>query len=199
MEDTQKEVLKQKIEADLFTTAKFMSLQEITNLCNITSSSITKKLLEELQQDYSQKSSSLTIQEEFEKFKLNVKKEFGAITNKLASGSELDSPTTKTLAVIAFKNPLLQSEIIKIRGNKAYDHIKQLLESAMITSEKKGRTRLIKLTPKFFDYFDIAEKELKQQFSQLSQTDMQKILDNLPKPDNLEKPYNLNIQEPKEE
>jgi len=193
MEDTQKEVLKQKIEAVLFTTAKFMSLQEITDLCNITSSSITKKLLEELQQDYSQKSSSLTIQEEFEKFKLNVKKEFGAITNKLASGSELDSPTTKTLAVIAFKNPLLQSEIIKIRGNKAYDHIKQLLESAMITSEKKGRTRLIKLTPKFFDYFDIAEKELKQQFSQLSQTDMQKILDNLPKP------YNLNTQEPKEE
>lgn len=181
MQDDQKEVLKQKIEAVLFTTAKFMSLQEITDLCNITSPSITKKLLEELQQDYSKKSSSLTIQEEFEKFKLNVKKEFGVITNKLASGSELDSPTTKTLAVIAFKNPMLQSEVIKIRGNKAYDHIKQLLESAMITSEKKGRTRLIKLTPKFFDYFDIAEKELKQQFSQLSQTDMQKILDNLPK------------------
>lgn len=199
MQDTQKEVLKQKIEAVLFTTAKFMSLQEITDLCNITSPSITKKLLEELQQDYSKKSSSLTIQEEFEKFKLNVKKEFGVITNKLASGSELDSPTTKTLAVIAFKNPMLQSEIIKIRGNKAYDHIKQLLENSMITSEKKGRTRLIKLTPKFFDYFDIAEKDLKQQFSQLSQTDMQKILDNLPKAYDLNTPNNLNTQEPKEE
>lgn len=199
MQDDQKEVLKQKIEAVLFTTAKFMSLQEITDLCNITSSSITKKLLEELQQDYSKKSSSLTIQEEFEKFKLNVKKEFGVITNKLASGSELDSPTTKTLAVIAFKNPILQSEVIKIRGNKAYDHIKQLLENSMITSEKKGRTRLIKLTPKFFDYFDIAEKDLKQQFSQLSQIDMQKILDNLPKAYDLNTPNNVDTQEPKEE
>ena len=79
----------------------------------------------------------------------------------------MDGPTTKTLAVIAYKAPVLQAEIIHIRGNKAYDHIQQLKENGLIVSEPKGRSRLIKLTPQFYDYFDTAEPEVKKQFEEL--------------------------------
>ena len=75
--------------------------------------------------------------------------------------SELDRPTQETLAIIAYKNPALQSDVIKVRGNKAYDHIKFLKGDNFITSEKNGRTRLLKLTQKFFDYFDVVEDSLK--------------------------------------
>ncbi len=51
-----------------------------------------------------------------------------------------------------------------MRGNSAYDHIRTLKELEFITSEPKGRSRLLKLTPKFFDYFDIVEKEMKEKF-----------------------------------
>ena len=70
---------------------------------------------------------------------------------------------------LSLKNPVLQSEIIKMRGNGAYDHIKALKEQEFITSERKGRTRVLKLTSKFFDYFDLVENEIKLKFAELEQ------------------------------
>lgn len=70
----------------------------------------------------------------------------------------------ETLAVIAFKYPILQSDLIKIRTNKAYDHLVELEKSGYITRQKHSRTNLIKLTEKFFKYFDLTEEKLKEQF-----------------------------------
>jgi len=129
--------------------------------------------MDQLEKDYSTRDTSITIQKHENKYKLNIKKEYGYLINKLLSSKEFDSPTTKTLAIIAYKNPAIQADIIKIRGNKAYDHIKSLLESNLVTSEKHGRTRLLKLTPSFYDYFDIAEKELKQKFQPIKKEEIQ--------------------------
>ena len=63
--------------------------------------------------------------------------------------------------MIAYKNPAQQHEIIKIRGNKAYDHIGILKELDFVTSEPSGRSRLLKLTQKFYDYFDVVADQLK--------------------------------------
>lgn len=162
MQDT-----KNKIEAMLFTTGRFMNIEEISKLCGIGSVGIVKEALNGLINDYNNRSSSLEVIEENGKFKLNIKKTYNYLTTSLLTDSEFDAPTTKTLAIIAYKNPVLQSEIIDIRGNKAYDHIKLLKDNGFITSEKKGRTRLLKLTSKFFDYFDIIENELKSKFTDL--------------------------------
>lgn len=153
--------LKHQIEAILYTLGKFVTIDELSKLASTTPEQV-KKTIEQLKQDYSKRETALTIQELDNKIKLNIKKEFGYITNKLLSDKELDNPTTKTLAIIAYKNPAKQSGIIKIRGNKAYGHIKSLTESNLISSEKLGRTRLLKLTSHFYDYFDIAKDELKE-------------------------------------
>ncbi len=162
---------KKKVEAILFTTGKFMDLEEISKACGIGSIGYIKELIEQLKKDYSEKDSALTIQELDNKYKLNIKKEFGHITNKLISTKELDSPTTKTLAIIAYKQPVLQSIVIKVRGNKAYDHINILKEQGLILSEKAGRTRMLKLTSKFYDYFDIDDKLLKETLNQIKLKD----------------------------
>lgn len=156
-----------KVEAILFTTGKFMNLDEIARVCGIASVGYVKQLIEELKKDYEQRGCSLIIYENDGQYKLNVKKEYGELTNKLVGGTEFDNPTTKTLAVIAYKQPVMQSEIIKIRGNKAYDHTKRLIESELITSEKSGRTRILKLTSKFYDYFDTAEGKVKEEFNKI--------------------------------
>ena len=173
--------LKKQIEAILFTTGSFMSIDEIAKQLNANQETIVKTL-QELKQDYLKQDSSLTIQQQDKLFKLNIKKEFGFISNKLLQDKEMDSPTTKTLAIIAYKSPVSQSEVINIRGNKAYDHIKSLKDSGLVSSEKQGRTRLLKLTHHFFDYFDIVEKELKEALKPLENKNILAILDQLPKP-----------------
>ena len=155
---------KRKIEAVLFTTGRFMDTQEIANACEIGSIGYIKEQLLELMREYQEKNSALHIVEQDERFKLNIKKEYGHLANKLVSTNEFDNPTTKTLAIIAYKNPVLQSDIIKARGNKAYDHVKILQENGLVVSEKNGRTRLLKLTQKFYDYFDTADEAVKDVF-----------------------------------
>ena len=106
---------KDKVEAILFTTGDFMTLEELGRLLNLGSMGIVKEALEELKTDYLQRGSSLELINEGDKWKLNVKSQYGYLTNKLMGDTEFDRPTTKTLAVIAFKNPALQSEVIKTR------------------------------------------------------------------------------------
>jgi segregation and condensation protein B len=158
-----------KIEAVLFTTGRFMTLPEIAQACELGSEGYVKEQLVALMTHYDQQGGALHVVEQDGRYKLNIRKEFGHLANKLVSSSEFDNPTTKTLAVIAHKNPALQSDIIHIRGNKAYDHISVLKESGLVTSDKTGRTRLLKLTPKFYDYFDTADDAVKQVFKDVEQ------------------------------
>ena len=161
--------IKNQVEAVLFTTGRFIDLEELARLCNIGSIGIVKEALEELKKDYSARDSALEILEENTKFKLNIKKDYLHLTASLLNDTELDRPTQETLALIAYKNPAVQAEIIKMRSNTAYDHIKRLKENEFVIAEKKGRTFILKLTPKFYDYFDVVEGELKEKLAPKSE------------------------------
>lgn len=162
------EDFKNRVEAILFTTGRFMGVDEIAALCNLGSVGIVSDALNSLKLDYDSRSSSLILVEEAGKWKLGIRKEYNYLTTKLLDAAEMDRPTQETLALVAYKSPALQSDIVKMRGNTAYDHIKFLRENEFITSEKHGRTNILKLAPKFFDYFDIVEDQLKAKFSSLS-------------------------------
>ncbi len=158
---------KNKVETILFTTGKFLDIEEISKMCGIESQGYVKELLWQLKKDYENKDSALEIIEQGSKWKLGIRKDYLYLTETLLTDSELDKPTQETLAVIAYKNPALQSEIIRIRGNKAYDHVKLLQELDFVTSDINGRTRTLKLTQKFFDYFDVVQDQLKIKIDQV--------------------------------
>ena len=146
---------KKKVEAVLFTTGKFMAIEEISNGAGIGSPGYVKELLEELRKEYEAKDSAMYVQDVEGKFKLNIKKEYGHIANKLVATTEMDNSTTKTLAVIAYKDPAFQSDIIKIRGNKAYEHIKKFAEMGLVNKKKIGHTAELTLTEQFHEYFNV--------------------------------------------
>lgn len=158
---------KNKIEAILYTTGRFLSLEEMSKMCGIASQGYLKETLQELKKDYEQRACALEITEQGEKWKLNIRKDYLYLTESLLTDCELDRPTQETLAIIAYKTPIFQNEIIKIRGTTAYDHIKTLKELDFVTSEPSGRTRLLKVTNKFYDYFDVVEDQLRAKFEQL--------------------------------
>ncbi len=165
------EDIKKKVEAVLFTTGKFLTIEELAKACDIGSIGIVKDTINDLKRDYEVKDSSLILEEKDNKFKLNIKKEYQHLTSKLLSETEFNKPIQETLAIIAYKQPILQAKVIQIRGNKAYDHIKELKEHKLITAEKSGRTKLLKLTPYFYDYFDILEESLKEKFKEIKTDD----------------------------
>jgi len=49
----------------------------------------------------------------------------------------------------------MQSDVIRIRTNKAYDHIGELEKMGFLSKERHGRSYILKLSQKFYDYFDL--------------------------------------------
>ncbi|MEA2036631.1 MAG: SMC-Scp complex subunit ScpB, partial [Nanoarchaeota archaeon] len=155
--------LKYKIEALLFSSARSMTLDELANLTKAKPEEIKEKI-DELKEEYGKRDSSITLIDEGSSFKLNIKSEHSSVVHQVVTQTELSKTLMETLAVIAFKYPIKQADLIKMRTNKAYDHLKELEESGYIIRQKYGRTKLIKLTPKFFEYFDLPEDKLKSKF-----------------------------------
>lgn len=156
--------LKNKIEAVLFTVGRYVDLDELSQLTGIASKGSLSEALTSLIENYKNNEGSLEVVTDGDKYKLNLKKNYLYLTAQLLDQTEFDKPTQETLALVAYKQPVIQSDIIKTRGNTAYEHIKKLKEMEFVTSEKAGRTRLLKTTTKFYDYFDVVGEELKQKF-----------------------------------
>ena len=156
--------LKYKLEALLFSSARSMKIEELANLTKANSEEIREKL-NELKKEYGQRDSSITLIDEGNSFKLNVKSEHASVVHQVVTETELSKTLMETLAIIAFKYPIKQSDLIKLRTNKAYDHLRELEDIGYIIRQKYSRTKLIKLTPKFFEYFDLPPEKLKEKFA----------------------------------
>jgi len=152
----QKEELK-RLEAIFFVSGRFLAIQDLVSLSDLNPV-ILYDLLERLKEKYEKNDSAIEIVEKNGMWKMDVKQEYSDIINKLATGdSEFSKAEQETLAIIAYKHPIKQSVIIKIRGNKAYDHIKKFSELNLIKKKKAGHTYELSLSDDFYDYFKVEE------------------------------------------
>ena len=149
-----------KIEAVLFAVGKYLDEETLSQLCEIDKKH-AKKALEELRKEYDSRDGALMIVSEGNSWKINVRERFLTLVRKIVSDTELSKSVMETLSVIAWKTPVYQNEVVKIRGNKCYDHIEELENAGFITKDKKGRSYILKTTEKFYNYFDIDQKNLK--------------------------------------
>ncbi|NCN86524.1 SMC-Scp complex subunit ScpB [archaeon] len=144
------------VESILFISARFLSIQELITYSNLNSIQILEAL-KKIREKYLKDDSALELIERNNLWKMDVKPEYTYVVNKLATGSaEFTKAEQETLAIIAYKQPIKQSVIIKIRGNKAYDHIHRFLQLNLIKSKKEGHTNVLTLSDEFYDYFNIS-------------------------------------------
>lgn len=151
-----------KLEAVLFIAGRFLSLKEIVGLTGINPI-ILRQLLDKLAEKYSRDSSAIEIIEKSEMWKMDVKGDYIDFVNKIATGNtEFTKAEQETLAIIAYKQPVKQSVIVNIRGNKAYEHIKKFVDIGLLKAKKTGHTQELNLSEEFHDYFSVGEMKEKQ-------------------------------------
>lgn len=146
-----------KVEAALFISGRFLTLQELVMLTDINPLML-KEILEKLIEKYND-NSGIEIIEKGGGWKMDVCKEHVHMINKLATGnSEFTKAEQETLAVIAYKQPVKQSVIVNIRGNKAYDHIKKFIENELVIGKRVGHTKELRLSDDFYEYFHLRNR-----------------------------------------
>jgi segregation and condensation protein B len=162
-----------KVEAVLFAVGRDFAIEDIAGLCNLTHDQ-TITILNDLRSEYNgNQENSLTLHEKGKFWKFSVKDTYLPLVTSLVENTELDKSTMETLAVIAWRYPILQADVIKIRNNKAYEHMKLLEERGFIAKNRSGRTYKIKLTDKFFEYFDLPSKDAKEAFRKVIPKEIQ--------------------------
>jgi segregation and condensation protein B len=148
-----------KIEAALFISARFLSIKELVELTDINPLML-RELLDKTKEKYESIDSAIEIIHKEDVWKMDIKHEYFDMINRLATGSaEFTKAEQETLAIIAYKQPVKQSVIIKIRGNKAYEHIKNFMGMGLVRGKRAGHTIDLSLTEGFFDYFHLEKKE----------------------------------------
>jgi len=156
--DDAKEIENMKtLEAVFFISGRFLSMSELISLSDLNPI-IILDLIEKIVEKYSHENSAIEIIEKNKLWKMDVKPDYTYLVNKLATGSsEFSKAEQETLAIIAFKQPMKQSVLIRIRGNKAYDHIKKFSDLFLIKKKRQGHTYEISLSSDFYDYFSVSE------------------------------------------
>lgn len=148
---------KRKIEAALFIAGRYMSIQELVALTDVNPL-LLKKILGDLREGY--KDSGVSVTQQNQLWKMDVSPDYVWMVNKLATGNaEFSKAEQETLAIIAYKQPMRQSVLVKIRGNKAYDHIKRFVEMGLVNKKKIGHTAELNLSDTFYDYFSLHKGE----------------------------------------
>jgi len=161
------------IEAALYVTGKPLDLKTLGSVVGFRSEDKVKELARTLKDKYGKDESSLEVLELSDgRFVMQLKPQYVRHVKRLATRQLLTPGPMRTLSFIAFRQPVTQSYLAKVRGNLTYSHVKQLRETGLIAEERLGRTKMLRTTPNFSDYFNLSHDmpAMKKQLEKLFET-----------------------------
>ncbi len=144
-----------KIEAILYLKGQPVPLTEIAQLAQCEIETVEDAMIE-LMNDYAHRDSALEVIETQTGYCLQLREVFQQLIDSLVP-AELGTGTLRTLAAIALKNPILQTDLIQLRGSSAYQHVQELVSLGFVRKRRQneGRSFWLEVTDKFHQYFEI--------------------------------------------
>jgi segregation and condensation protein B len=162
------------IEAIIFASDSPLSIDRIREILPDVEKSEITRLLQELVHEYETKRGGFLLQEVAGGFQFRTRADLSYWIGKLTKGkaATLSHAAMETLAIVAYKQPVVKSEIDRIRGVDVGSSLKGLLEKKLVRimgrKDVPGKPMMYGTTKKFLEVFnlkDLAElptlKELK--------------------------------------
>ncbi|MCW6038341.1 SMC-Scp complex subunit ScpB [Spirulina subsalsa FACHB-351] len=146
-----------QIEAILYLKGQPMTLAAIAEQMGCRAKDIKDALLE-LMDDYAHRDSALEIVETPSGYSLQLRETFQHFMHHLVP-AELGTGALRTLAAIALKSPILQTDLIDLRGSSAYQQVQELVQLGFVRKRRQaeGRSYWLEITSKFHQYFEVDE------------------------------------------
>lgn len=144
-----------QIEAVFYIKGKPLVLEEIAEYLKCERE-VAEDAVIELMNDYAHRDSALEVVETEAGYSLQLKSAYENILQELVP-AELGKGALRTLAAVALKNPILQTELIDLRGSSAYQQVAELVQLGFIRKREQadGRSYWLEVTNKFHQYFEI--------------------------------------------
>lgn len=150
------------MEALLFGTHHPLTAGRLAELMGLPSSRPIRRAVRELNQQYEQGGRSFRVEQVAGGFQLLTLPEFGECLKRLHQ-KEIDAKLTRaaleTLAIVAYKQPILRADVEAIRGVACGETIRSLMEKHLVKidsrAELPGRPILYGTTKRFLELFGL--------------------------------------------
>jgi segregation and condensation protein B len=147
-----------RLEAILYLKGRPMSLGELAALTGMDREDVELALIS-LMTDYAHRDTALEIFQDGQTYSLQLRQGLSDLVQVLLP-VDLSTAALRTLATIALKKRILQSDLVDLRGSGAYDHIKELLAQNFIERKRQsdGRSYWLTLSEKFHRTFALDQQ-----------------------------------------
>ncbi len=144
------------VEAALFLASRPLTRRALAKILGDVPQSYVDQLLADLQMAYADPAKGIEVVADEGRALLRVKSAYVDRVAHLAPQQDIPQPVLRTLAVIAYNQPATQADVVRTRGNKAYEHIQELIERGLVRGEEHGRTLLLHVTEEFLRHFGLS-------------------------------------------
>ncbi|MGI0494018.1 SMC-Scp complex subunit ScpB [Alkalinema pantanalense CENA528] len=143
------------IEAILYLKAQPLSLNEIAECAGCERETAEEGLLE-LMADFAHRETALEVAETPDGYCLQLRSDYQTLVQSIIP-ADIGVGALRTLAVIAMKGPIVQTELINLRGSSAYQQVQELVEQGFVRKRRRsdGRSYWLQVTDKFHQYFQL--------------------------------------------
>lgn len=141
------------VEAVLFSAGKPLKAAEISDATGL-SQEVVRKALKKLTDRYDESGSAMEIARAGLRYSMVLRPDVASYSVQYAE-KEISDKVLRTAALIAYNQPILQSDLAKLMGSDIYEDVHQLRQSGLVTGKKKGQTWLLTTTTKFSETFGI--------------------------------------------
>jgi segregation and condensation protein B len=150
------------LEALLFSTHHPLTAGRLAELMDLESTKPIRRAIKDLNEHYVTSNRAFRIEQVAGGYQLVTLPEYGEVIKKLHQ-KEADAKLTKaaleTLAIIAYKQPILRADIEAIRGVACGETIRSLMEKHLVKiagrAEEPGRPILYGTTKRFLELFGL--------------------------------------------
>ena len=156
-EEPEEEEPVQVVEAVLFSAGRPLTVPDMEESTGIPREDI-RQAVKKLRRMYQNRKTALEINKIGRKYSLQLSQEYNQYGMKLMD-EDIPKPILKTAALIAYYQPVKQSELKKMIGSQIYEHVDKLQDMDLILVERDGRTYSIRTSPKFQEYFGLEAKD----------------------------------------
>lgn len=151
-----------RVEAVLFLANEPLSSRKLSQFASLTDGTEGRTLVRRLNQWYDASGSAFRVEEVAGGFQLMTRPKFGGWLRRLYAApveTRLSGPALETLAVVAYRQPVLRAEIEAIRGVQCGEMLRQLMERDLARivgrAEDLGRPFLYGTTKRFLQIFGL--------------------------------------------
>jgi segregation and condensation protein B len=152
------EKLKSAVEAALYMSNDPITAESLAKMFKADPNEV-KAILEELKAELEGEHHGIHLLETATGYHIRVKPHLAPVVRNLTPYQDLGRGLLRVLALVAYKQPITQSEVVKVIGNRAYDYVKRLEEKGLIKTVKSSRTKALVATKEFANYFGLENPE----------------------------------------